>query len=108
MTGKFASEPGLLPPLLSAWPENPLASGVLGGSGRNRGRQVADAHQIVGGGGEGEHPAYPLHSSVPGFPEIAHGLDPAEDFLHPFAQALADGVARVAGSAAVNGRGTPG
>jgi hypothetical protein len=35
---------------------------------------------------------------------IADGFHPAEDFLHPLAQALTDGVARMAGGAAVDGR----
>ena len=38
-----------------------------------------------------------------GFPGIADGFDPAEDFFHSFAQAFTDGAARMAGGAAVNG-----
>src|SRR5208337_5182105 len=49
-------------------------------------------------------PAHPFLPSVTRFPEIANGFHPAEDFLHPFAQALADGVARMAGGPAVDGR----
>jgi hypothetical protein len=41
------------------------------------------------------------------FLEIAHVFNAANDFFHPFAQASTDGVARVAGGPAVNGRGTP-
>lgn len=30
-----------------------------------------------------------IHAHESGFPEVAHGLGPAEDFLHPFAYPLA-------------------
>jgi hypothetical protein len=104
MTGEFAVKPEVRPPSLTGCRENYLISGVSGGSERNPRHQIAEAYQVVGRGGEGEHPAHPLHASVPGFPEIAHGFHPAEDFLYPFPQALADGVGGMPGSASVNGR----
>ena len=104
MTGKFANKSGPIAPSIAGCRENRRIPGVRFDSRRNRRRQVAYSHQIVRRGSEGEHPGHPLGSSVSGFPEIADGFHPAEDFLHPFAQALTDGVARMAGSAAVDGR----
>jgi hypothetical protein len=80
--------------------------GICFGSRRSLCRQVAHSHQVVSCGREGEDPAHPFLSSVPGFPEIADGFDPAEDFHLPFSQALTDGIARMAGSPAVDGRRT--
>jgi hypothetical protein len=76
-------------------PENYRILEIFCGSGRKF------CHQIVSGAGEGEHPAHPCCSSMPGLPEIA------EDFFHPFTQTLTDGMARMPGSATVNG-GLPG
>ena len=104
MTGKFANKSGPFAPSIAACRENRRILSVCFDSGRNRRRQGAYSHQIVRRGREGEYPGHPLGSSVWGFPEIADGFHPAEDFLHPFAQALTDGVARVAGGAAVDGR----
>ena len=104
MASKFADKSGPLPPSAAGFRENYRFPGVLFGSRRNRGRQVAYSHQIVGGGGKGEHPAHPFYTSVTSFPEIAHGFHPAEDFLHPFAQALTEDIARMASGTPVNGR----
>src|SRR5215472_12434319 len=60
-------------------------------------RQVADADQVVDRGREGEHPAAPPYASVAGLPEQGHGLEPAEDLLHPFAALLADEVPGMSG-----------
>ena len=103
MTGKFANKSGPIAPLIAGCRENRRIPGICFGSGRNRRRQVAYSHQIVRRGSEGEYPAHPLGSSVSGSLEIANG-HPAEDFLHPFAQALTDGVARMAGGLAFDGR----
>ena len=103
MTGKFANKSGPIAPSIAGCRENYRIPGVSFGSRRNRRRQVADAHQIVRRGGEGEHPAHPVLASVSSLPEIPHGFHPAEDFLHPFSQALTDGVPRMAGGATVNG-----
>ena len=94
MNCKFANKSGLRPPSVAGSLDNYRIPGVLFGLRRNPCRQVSHAHQIVSRGGEGEHPAQPVQASVSGFPEITHGLHPAEDFLQPFAQALADGVVR--------------
>jgi hypothetical protein len=97
MTDKFSNKLGLFNPLSTGCRQNHRLSGVGFGSARNHRRQVAYAHQIVCGGGEGEHPVYPFHASVPRFPEIADSFYPSEDFLNPFSQALTDGVARMPG-----------
>jgi len=104
MMGKFSDKSGPIAPSIAGCREDYPIPGVSFGSRRNRRRQVAYSHQIVRRGREGEHPAHPFHASMAGFPEIADGLHPAEDFLHPFTQALTDGVARMTGSAAVDGR----
>lgn len=75
-------------------------------SGRHRG-EGAQAHQVVDGGGEGEHPAHARSSSVTGLPHQPHGLQPAEDLLHPFPAGLAHRVAGVPGGAAIQGRVRP-
>jgi hypothetical protein len=98
MTGKLANKSGPIAPSIAGFREDYPIPSVSFGSRRNYRRQVAYAHQVVRRGGEGEHPA-----SVPRLPEIPHGLHPAEDFLHPFPQALTYGVPRMAGGAAVNG-----
>ena len=103
MTGKFANKSGPIAPSIADYLENRRIPGVFFASRRNHRRQVADAHQVVSRGGEGEHPAHPVLASVPRLPEIPHGLHPAEDFLHPFSQALTDGISRMAGGATVNG-----
>ena len=100
MTGKFSDKPWPLPPSVAGCRQNYRLIGSCFGSGRNRRRRVAYSHPIVRRGSEGKHPGQPFGSSVMGFPEIADGFHPAEDFLHPFAQALTDGVARMAGGAA--------
>jgi hypothetical protein len=104
MTGKLANKSGPIAPSIAGCRGNRSIPGVCFGSGRNRYRQVAYSHQIVSCGREGEHPVHPFYSSVTGFPETADGFHPAEDFLHPFLQALTDGVARMAGGPAVDGR----
>jgi len=102
MTGKFSDKSGLLPPLRAGCRQNYRCSNNCSGSGRNSRRQVADSHQIVRRGGEGEHPAHPVLASVPSLPEIPHGFHPAEDLLHPFSQTLTDGIPRMAGGAAAD------
>jgi hypothetical protein len=100
MMVKFGDKSGPIAPSIVGCRENYPIPGVSFGSRRNRCCQVPYSHQIVGGGGKGEHPAHPVLTSVPRLPEIPHGLHPAEDFLHPFSQALTDGIPRVAGGAA--------
>ena len=104
MVSEFSDKSWLLAPSIIGCRQNSRFAGICSGSGRNCRRQVAYSHQIVRRGSEGKHPGHPFGSSVTGFPEIAHGFHPAEDFLHPFPQALTDGVARMAGGPAVDGR----
>ena len=82
MTSKLANKSGPIAPSIAGCREDYPIPGVSFGSRRNYRRQVAYAHQVVGRGGEGEHPAHPVLASVPRLPEIPHGLHPAEDFLH--------------------------
>jgi len=72
-------------------------------SGRG-GEQVAHSHEIVGRGCEGEHPADPRHAAMTGLAQEGDGLEPAEGFLDAFAPLLAQPVAGVAASAAVDSR----
>ena len=55
---------------------------------------------------EGEHPADPRRATVPGFAQIAHGLDPAEHLLDPLAHPQAGLIAGVAYRAPIDGRAT--
>ena len=100
------------------------SAGVLGGqvavgrgergleAGRGRGsrpwssrrQQLGQPDQVVGRGRQGELPADALHAAVPGAPLQGHLLDPAEPFLDPLADALADRVARMACRPAVDRR----
>src|SRR5688572_21660583 len=57
--------------------------------------EVSNPHQVVGGRGKGEHPSYPSQATMSRLAHQPYGLDPAEDLFHPFALALAEGVARV-------------
>src|SRR5712692_1347470 len=73
-------------------------------SGARRGHdQGAQADQIVGRRGEGEHPA---HGRSPAMPELAPEPDhlaPAKDFLHPFTFPLTHRVAGVPRRPSVDG-----
>ena len=42
------------------------------------GEQFGQPGQVVGGCGQGEHPAYPVEPTIPGLGPPASGLDPAE------------------------------
>ena len=53
-------------------------------------QQLGQAHQVAGGGRQGEHPADPGQAAVPRLAQAAGGLDPAERLLDALAQALAD------------------
>jgi hypothetical protein len=74
MTGKFANKSGPITPSIAGYLENRRIRGVFFTSRRNRRRQVADSHQVVHRGGEGEHKVHPVLTSVPGLPEIPHGF----------------------------------
>jgi hypothetical protein len=83
-------------PHVGAWAQPRVRSGAAGArpSGAHlRDQQSANEHRIVEGVGEGEHPA---HGLPPGIAELARDTDrsvPTEDFLHPFALPLTEGVA---------------
>ena len=83
MMGRFVKKSGFLPPPVAGCREDYRIPIVLCVSGRHRHVQVAHSHQIVRRRSQGEHKVYPVLTSVTGLTEIAHGLHPAEDFLHP-------------------------
>src|SRR3546814_7194112 len=65
--------------------------------------------QIVGNGREGEGQVDASPPAEPGLTQSGHGLDPAERLLDPLADALAGGIAGMAGGAPVDRRApTPG
>jgi hypothetical protein len=107
MMDKFADKSVLFTSSVADYRENDGLPSVIFGLRRNRCRQVAYSHQIVSCSGEGEHPTHPFYASMTSLSRIAHGFDPAKDLLHPLAQALADGLALMAGGPAIDGRGTP-
>jgi hypothetical protein len=101
VTVKFNGGLGPLHHFIANCRQNYGCPAICCGPGRNsRYRQVADAHQIVGGGGEGEDMAHPVLVSVPGLPEIPEGLHPAENLLHPLPQGLTDGIPWMTGGPA--------
>jgi hypothetical protein len=104
MTGKFSDKPGPLPTSVDGYRQNYQLSAICSGSGRNRRRNFAYLQQIVRCGSEGEHPGHPLGSNVSGFPKVADGLHSAEDFLHPFAQALTGGITLMVNGPGANDR----
>src|SRR5918911_959578 len=82
--------------------------GVAGRSGGRGERasvrgQAAEADEVVGGGDEVAGQAGAGDAPVAGPAEAADGLHPAEDLLDPLPDPLADGIAGVAGRAAVDG-----
>lgn len=85
MTGKIAHKSGALTPAGASNRRNYRIPEIFFGSRGNLWHQVADAHQIVSGGRQGELPGHPLGASVPSLPQIADGFYPAEDFFHPIA-----------------------
>src|SRR5437773_481305 len=66
------------------------------------GREVTDAHQVVGGEGQRKHPVHAPGAAVPRLAHEPHRLQPAEDLLDALPAALAHGVARMAGGPAVD------
>ena len=65
--------------------------------------KIAHPHQVVSGGGEGEHPAHALQSTEACLALQSDGLDPSEDLLHPFPFSLADAITLVPGGPFVDG-----
>ena len=73
-----------------------------------RGDKFGDADKVVGGDGEGEHPADQGGATVAGLAQAAGRLDPAEDHLDSLTNPLADRVTGMPGRAPVDPRATPG
>src|SRR5947207_12875876 len=60
--------------------------------------QISNSYQVVGGGSELEDPTHQLQSSVAGFAQQPHSLQPTEDFFYSFALALTHFITKVANS----------
>ena len=112
---RWALDPAAQPPRASfagpAAPVEPL--GVRGASAGSPGRpgrglrlgwQVDHAYQVVGGRHQVAGQPGTVHAPVARAPQAAHGLHPAEDLLHPLAQAEAHGVAGMTRRATIDGR----
>src|SRR5580765_9043652 len=69
---------------------------------RSCSHQVAHAHQIVSGAGEGEQPMHFAHSAMPHLPHQRDSFQPAEAFFDSLPLSLAHGVARVPRDAAID------
>src|SRR5258708_13206617 len=65
-------------------------------------REIADAHEVVRGDGEGEDPVYPREAAVPGLPDHSDRLQPSEDLLDSLPLSLADVVALMTSGATVD------
>src|SRR5712692_5270481 len=73
--------------------------------GRSRSRdlgQVSNPYQVVGGGSELEDPTHQRQSSVSGFAQQSHSLQPAEDFFYSFALTLTNFITRMARGARID------
>jgi len=73
-----------------------------------RHNEFREPNQVVGGGRQGEGPSDFLDSSIFRLSEAADGLHPAEAFLDPLANALADRLAGMARGGPVDGGATAG
>ena len=69
----------------------------------HRSAQVPHTHQVVGGTGEGEYPVHLENPAMPHFPQQRDRLQPAETFFDALPLSLADGIARVARGARIDG-----
>ena len=67
-----------------------VISPLAGNSIRPRQFQAREPQQIVSPGDEVAPGLRPLASAIAAAPQSAHRLDPTNDFLHPFADELAD------------------
>src|SRR2546429_9524214 len=75
---------------------SPIAATVLRAASRSRRPECPQSHQVVGGHGEGEHPADALASPIPRLPAEPHGLQPTEHSLDALAEPRAAGGAGLA------------
>src|SRR3990172_7811745 len=87
----------------AGWPRSALASAVSSAppSGGLPG-QVADPHEVVHRGREGEHPIHAPDPAVPGLPQQADRLEPAEDLFHELPFLLAHQVTGMARGVAID------
>src|SRR2546428_5567826 len=76
-------------------------SELVAGASYGLGREVSDAHQVVGREGKRKHPVHAAGAPVPRLAHQPHPLEPAEDLLHAFAPALTHRVSGMAGGPAV-------
>ena len=67
-----------------------------------RPHQIAHPDQVVGRQREGEHPADPSQTAVTSLAQAAHGLEPTEDLLDPFALLLAYQIAAMTSRALID------
>src|SRR6059036_2774116 len=109
--GSLAS--GTLPAWPSSWAQEPRSGAGPLCSSRLPARlaglgQLPQPDQIVGRRRKGEDPPHHFEAPMPHLPQPAHGLLPAKDFFDPFAFALADRIARMAGRAPINSAGPAG
>src|SRR5437870_7847784 len=69
--------------------------------------QSGDADQVVGCRDQISRKAGPLQTPEARATEATHGLHPAEDLLHPFADTLADAIPRMACCSTIDGTPSP-
>src|SRR5260370_28290018 len=74
---------------------------------RRSSQELRQPYQVVGGRGEGEHPADPPGAPVACLAQTSGRLHPAKHLLDPFARALAGRIARMARCAAIDRRAAP-
>src|SRR5258708_15426575 len=86
--------PSFFPPGPKARSPHPVSCG--------RQREIADAHEVVRGEGEGEDPIYPQEAAVPGLSDHSDRLQPSEDLLDSLPLSLTDVVAFMTGGAIVD------
>src|ERR1700751_1030393 len=67
------------------------------------GHEISHAHQVVGCASERENPIHFQRAAMPHFAQQRDGLQPAEAFFDTLPLLLADDIARVSRSAAVDG-----
>src|SRR5579885_2272358 len=67
--------------------------------------QIAHSDQVVGGQGEGKHPAHPSDPAMTCLAQACDGFEPAEDLLNALAFLLTDHIARMARGAVIDDTG---
>src|SRR3989454_9527976 len=76
-------------------------SELVAGASYGLGREVSDAHQVVGREGKRKHPVDTAGGPGPRLAHQPHRLEPAEKLLPAFAPALTHRVSRMAGGPGV-------